>query len=281
MFHPAPPHPPLWRAALKRARWAGSLPTIEHTCDGVPGPPDAYVQLCGFSAADPVPLTWPAVACNGLQLAVMLDEAFPLPVLGIVHTRQTLTRRRHLHPGEALRATCRTAGHRIVRAGGEFDLVLDVEAHDGVVWSGTSTILSRAIPGSGAPKSDPPPAPTWTTSRQVTLDVPADSGWKYAAISGDYNPIHLARYTSFAFGFARPIAHGWWKLARALAQLGPELPEACRVDARFVGTVTMPGTVTLTIGTTADDPRLRFEIAGREPKIVGTVESQGPSAIGA
>ena len=40
--------------------------------------------------------------------------------------------------------------------------------------------------------------------------LPGDLGRKYAAVSGDHNPIHLYPLTAKALGFPRQIAHGMW-----------------------------------------------------------------------
>src|SRR6266487_1403229 len=48
----------------------------------------------------------------------------------------------------------------------------------------------------------------------VVWELPADLGRRYAAVSGDRNPIHLYRLTAWLFGFRRPIAHGMWAAAR-------------------------------------------------------------------
>jgi acyl dehydratase len=77
----------------------------------------------------------------------------------------------------------------------------------------------------------------------VDWRVPADQGRRYAAVSGDYNPIHLSAWTARPFGFKRPIAHGWWTLARALAELDTDLPASCVIEARFVSPLSLPGTV--------------------------------------
>ena len=46
-----------------------------------------------------------------------------------------------------------------------------------------------------------------------------DLGRRYAAISGDYNPIHLGALSAKLFGFKQAIAHGMWSKARCLAAL--------------------------------------------------------------
>jgi acyl dehydratase len=86
-----------------------------------------------------------------------------------------------------------------------------------------------------------------------------DVGRRYAAASGDRNPIHLHPLTARLFGFPRAIAHGMWTVARCLAAHGT--PDSCHVRARFRAPVLLPGTVTYA----ARDGR--FELRGREDRI--------------
>jgi acyl dehydratase len=69
----------------------------------------------------------------------------------------------------------------------------------------------------------------------------ADVGRRYAAVSGDRNPIHLFALTARLFGFPRAIAHGMWTVARCLAAHGT--PHAAHVHAEFRAPVLLPGTV--------------------------------------
>jgi acyl dehydratase len=75
--------------------------------------------------------------------------------------------------------------------------------------------------------------------------LPGDLGRRYAAVSGDYNPIHLYPVTAKALGFPRHIAHGMWTLARSVAALENRLPDAVRVDVVFRKPVFLPGKVAL------------------------------------
>ena len=81
----------------------------------------------------------------------------------------------------------------------------------------------------------PPSATTW--------DLPGDLGRRYAAVSGDHNPIHLYGVTAKAFGFPRQIAHGMWSKARCLAALDGRLPDAVTVEVAFKKPILLPGTV--------------------------------------
>jgi acyl dehydratase len=77
----------------------------------------------------------------------------------------------------------------------------------------------------------------------VTWRLSADVGRRYAAVSGDRNPIHLYAVTARAFGFKRQIAHGMWSAARCIATLENRLPESVTVDIAFNKPVPLPSTV--------------------------------------
>jgi acyl dehydratase len=73
--------------------------------------------------------------------------------------------------------------------------------------------------------------------------VGPDTGRRYAAVSGDHNPIHTSRLGARLFGFARPIAHGMWTKARCLAALDGRLPDAYTVDVAFKLPILLPAKV--------------------------------------
>lgn len=262
---PEAPEVPLWKALTHRPpalAVGASIPAIEVRAARVHRDPAAYAAVCGFPPGPHVPVTWPAVACRGLQMAVMTSRAFPLPIPGIVHVRQGITWTRRIGVEEAWAASCRVEGHRVVRSGGEFDLHTKVEIGGEVVWTAVTTILSRAIPGDGEkrPRSQEVPL---RPDRSTRWSLPADMGRRYAKVSGDWNPIHLHPWSARLFGFKRPIMHGWWLLARALAELDDLVPEAGRVEARFLSPVSLPGTVTF------EAEGGKFEIRGKERCVSG------------
>jgi acyl dehydratase len=78
---------------------------------------------------------------------------------------------------------------------------------------------------------------------RVTWRLGGDIGRRYAAVSGDHNPIHLYPLTAKALGFPRQIAHGMWSLARCVAALENRLPDAVTVDAAFKKPIFLPGAV--------------------------------------
>ncbi|MQA17041.1 MAG: hypothetical protein GEV09_23785 [Pseudonocardiaceae bacterium] len=199
----------------------------------------AYARVCGFDLADRLPLTYPHVLGFGLQLALMTGGDFPFPLLGLVHIRNRITRHRPIRTDELLTVRVRANGLADHERGSQFVLTTEVTVAGDLVWSGESTYLRRSgSGGSGRTReATEPPAPS------AVWRLPEDTGRRYAAVSGDRNPIHLHRLAARAFGFPRAIAHGMYTKARCLAALGARLPEECVVDVAFGKPVLLPGTV--------------------------------------
>jgi acyl dehydratase len=61
-------------------------------------------------------------------------------------------------------------------------------------------------------------------TRTTTFKVAENTGRRYAAGSGDYNPWHLWPQTAKIFGFRKAIAQGFWSVNKTLAEVGKDLP---------------------------------------------------------
>ena len=200
----------------------------------------SYAAVCGFPAKDLVPLTYPHVLGFPLHLRVMADPAFPFPAIGAVHLTNRITAHRPIAVGETVEVTVRPEDLRPHAKGRTVDFVTEVTSAGELVWEGRSTYLRRekGTPGAaGGPVFDAV-EPSGTTWR-----LPGDLGRRYAAVSGDRNPIHLYPLTAKALGFRRQIAHGMWSTARCVAALENRLPDAVTVEVAFRKPVFLPGTV--------------------------------------
>ena len=92
-----------------------------------------------------------------------------------------------------------------------------------------------------------------------------DLGRRFAAISGDRNPIHLYPLTAKLFGFPTNIAHGMWTKSRALAALQNRLPKAYEVNVEFRKPVLLPSTVIF--GSRVNDAVTTFGVtSARNPR---------------
>ncbi|MFI7020759.1 MaoC family dehydratase [Streptomyces sp. NPDC050164] len=218
----------------------------------------AYERVCGFpTGEDALPLTYPHVLGFPLAMRLMSGRGFPLPLLGLVHTSITITRHRATPATGAYELTVYVEGLAPHRRGTEATVVTEVREGGDLVWESGSTYLARhraRLPAEAPREEVRKPLPAVAEWR-----LAEDVGRRYAAASGDRNPIHLHPLTARLFGFPRAIAHGMWTVARCLAAHGT--PASCRVRAQFRAPVLLPGTVTYA----AEDGR--FELRGREERI--------------
>lgn len=247
--------PLLVRAALPAVPGVGLLPGVRRSGTDVPdlvlartgvrvdrADVAAYAGVCGFSLTDALPATYPHVLAFGLHLALMTDPAFPFAPLGLVHLDNTITSHRSLDVEEVLDVRVHATALRPHAKGRLVDLVSTASVGDELVWEDITTLLARGQGDrsvsveSQVRQLKPPTGP-------VTWRLAGDLGRRYAAVSGDANPIHLYGLTAKAFGFSRQIAHGMWAKARCLAAVQNRLPDAFTIEVAFKKPILLPGTV--------------------------------------
>lgn len=202
---------------------------------------DAYARVCGFPIRDVAPLTYPHMLVFGLQMAMMSDPAFPAPAIGTVHLENSITQHRPIAIGETVNVSA-AVGPKVAHPKGTvYEFTAEITDESGaLVWEETSAYLRRGKGDSDASYGMTFPA---APAKGLTWKLPADLGRKYAAVSGDHNPIHLYPVTAKALGFKQQIAHGMWTKARCVAALENRLPDAVRVDVAFKTPVFLPGSV--------------------------------------
>ena len=222
----------------------------------------AYERVCGFATGDDaLPITYPHVLGFPLAMRLMSCRAFPLPLLGLVHTSVEITRHTAVPATGDYELTVYVDELAPHRRGTEATVMTEMRARGGsqgggegkVVWESRSTYLARHRTPARTPESreaaevgevreaaevreEQKPLPTIAEWR-----LAEDVGRRYGAASGDRNPIHLSPLTARLFGFPRAIAHGMWTAARCLAAHGT--PESACVRAEFRAPVLLPGVV--------------------------------------
>ncbi len=173
----------------------------------------AYDRVCGFRLRDELPATYPHVLAFPLALELMAGP-FPFSPLGVVHIGNRIEQDRPLRADEALDLRVRAENLAPHPRGRQFEVVAEAAVAGATVWRGRSTYLHREGSGGGGGRTDFEPPPLRAMWR-----VPGDVGRRYAAVSGDRNPIHLHPLAARAFGQKGTIAHGMWTKARCLAAL--------------------------------------------------------------
>ena len=232
----------------------------------------AYRRVCGFAEDGQLPLTYPHVLANPLHLALLTGPECPVRLFGLVHLRNTVRSLRPLAEGEPIDLCCTLGGPRETERGQELDLVTEVRAGGALAWTETSVVLARR---SGAGRAGKAPVPAAVPEEGVALRwlVPAGQGRRYAAASGDWNPIHLAALGARLFGFERAIVHGMWTLGRVAAELRPRVPASgVELEAAFKLPVYLPAAVTLRLRPAPGG--LAFAVRdgdGVKPHLTGTI----------
>lgn len=255
----------LYATALRPGRSPGTvLPAEVLRVEQVPVESTAvaaYDRVCGFALRDDVPVTFPHVLAFPLQVRLMTAPAFPLPLLGLVHLRNTIVTTTPVRIGDNLDLRVHAEALRAHPKGAQVDLVATAEADGRLVWAGRSTYLARGVAApevaaeapatapspTARPPADPPAGPDPQTPAFLQERVPADAGRRYAGVSGDVNPIHLSRITARPLGFPTAIAHGMWSAARCLAAMQGAAPTTGTYDVAFAKPVRLPSTVRLAV----------------------------------
>ena len=253
------------------------IPDLELILAGVRANPDevaAYARVCGFSLRDHLPPTYPHVLAFPLHMAVMADGGFPFGAVGLVHVENRIVQQRRIGLGEELKLRVHPTKLEPHPKGRTFTLVTEARVGEEKVWESTSTMLHRGS-GSGTAQQ-PADGPktgvgvAFSAHRQEGDDLTPSAEWRlggdlgrrYAAVSGDRNPIHMHSLTAKPLGFRAAIAHGMWTKARCLAAIESRLPDAFSVDVRFRKPIFLPGRVELL--TAARGEEIGFAV--RDPK---------------
>jgi len=188
-----------------------------------------------------------------VQMALMSRADFPLPLMGLVHLSNEVEHRAPVTVDQPVQILVRAENLRAHRRGTQVDIVVsvledsaDAETLDDrqLLWRGVSTYLSRGIYLAGrveettesGTKEFTPPAKT------ATWRLGSGAGRAYAAVSGDYNPIHVSTLGAKALGMPAAIVHGMYSAGRMLEGREPEAA-GHRWSITFEAPITLPATV--------------------------------------
>lgn len=252
------------RAALRRGMRSQPWPNLGLRCALSVEPKHLvrYRQVCGIAASAYLPAAYPHILAFPLQMQLLTDARFPLPLLGLVHVANRVRVLRPLGGLGPFTVSVELGALQPHSKGGVFSLITRLEDQLGLLWEGESRMLCRglSVPGVAVNPAAPTPLPL---SEVAQWAAAADIGRRYARVAGDFNPIHLCAATAKLFGFPRAIAHGFWNKARTLAELQQHLPNAgYELSVRFQQPLLLPGAVTLQAS--APGPNGQLSLQGQD-----------------
>lgn len=203
-----------------------------------------YREVCGVPDSATLPPAYLHVLAMPLHMQLFIARGFPVKVLGLIHLRNTIRVLDDVGVDAPLQLSVHFETMRLTDAGQEYDFTTRYERDGVLVWEEISTMFARGntAPKEGAkrPALERSMHPKEGTHTQ-TLEVAKNTGWRYARVSGDFNPIHLTARTAAMFGFKQAVAHGMWSMGRCLGAAAAYLPKGrFQVDTQFMLPLYLP-----------------------------------------
>lgn len=234
-----------------------------------------YSRVCGYRLGDALPPTYLHVMAFPLAMELMTEPDFPFSPVGVVHAGNRITHHRPVAIDERPTVRAHMSDLQPHPSGRRFDVVAEAAVDGETVWSETSIYLQKGD-GSEDAEGVGVDAPD-RSSRAALWHVSREVGRRYAAVSGDPNPIHLHQVPARLFGYPSNIAHGMWTKARTLAALEGRLPDAYEVTVSFGKPLVLPRKVAFTAERHREGWGIAVHDAGGEyagtPQLAGEITS--------
>jgi acyl dehydratase len=187
----------------------------------------------------------------GFPLAARTLDGLPYPLVKVMNAGCRLEARAPLPTGQRLHVSARLEsvdddGRRALL---RQRIVTGTDAAPEAVVAELFAFVPLRRGDRGKAKAEPRLVPEGAREVQ-RFELDARAGLEFAALTGDVNPIHWLAPYARAFGFRRPILHGFATFARAfegLARgvLGGDRGALAWLDARFVRPLVLPARVGL------------------------------------
>lgn len=205
----------------------------------------AFQKVCGYPLSDAVPISYLHNQVFDLQMALLLDETMPLPLLGMVHLEHSISRLKSITPSEQYDLEVFFGEVEPHKHGVTIESRAEIRVDNELIWHETAKTLSRLpkhlLSKTQADTTAKPGFQRPCAETAIVWKAASDLGRRYGKVSGDRNPIHLWPITAKLFGFKRHIAHGMWTMARAAAEFEPDyLNKSICYSTRFLKPVFLP-----------------------------------------
>ena len=259
---------------FKKPKAEKVLPQVEYVVDSFKVDQKhlkAYNEVCGFKNNGYIPAIYLTVLSQSLQMHMMTSEAFPFPILGLVHIRNQVKQYRKVGVNETLTLSCKFGELQPHDKGVQFDFITTVKVAGEVVVEALTTYLSRQKTNAkAAAKPAESQAPEYKLNNEWSISE--NTGRRYAMTSGDFNLIHIHAVTAKAFGFKQAIAHGMWSKAKALANLS--LPDAYEADVWFKLPMYLPSKVEFLTAQAANETDFLIRNSkNQKPHVTGHIKA--------
>lgn len=238
----------LW-ALLKPGQAVTSLPALSSrsTVQLNTAHLNAYCERYRLAATESVPLPYLYLSVQPALLKLMTTPAFPSKPAGLVHLAAEfewcaqVPVDTELNIGLTLSALTSTCKGRLL------SVEADVSDAEQTLVRMQHHFLDRRWALASAPALPNWIEPSVWSSEccgRATFAVSLRDTRAYAALSGDYNPIHLSRLAARLFGQPQPLMHGMDLLSRCWAETQCQLAQPIRyAQVQFYAPVRLPASL--------------------------------------
>ncbi len=262
---PVPRHREL--APHMSARWRGHRPDAAEV--------EEFNRIAGLpSGSATLPLLYPHTFGFRLAMAILTHPRFPVPIWGVLQTRNHLLQHRAICVDEALDFAATVSHGRAVPKGAEFDLRTTVHVAGDLAWESVITFFTRGRFGEPDAPSPLTRAPSEFGPALVEWTMRNADHWTFGGFTGDYNGIHLWDWYARRLGFQNALYHPPRVLGECLARLAAATPVndghgRLRLDAWLKGPVPHGARVRMHAATTDDAATFALFAGEERPSIVG------------
>lgn len=234
----------------------------------------SFLEITGLPERRDLPLLYPYVFGFRLAMAVLTHPVFPVPIWGVLQTRNHLTQYRPIAAESVMDIETRVLGGRPTAKGAEFDLRTTVRVDAAIAWESLVTFFARGRFGEPGPDSPLVRSPT-EYGPLVAAWTPRNAGhWRFGRYTGDYNGIHFWDAYARRFGFQCALFHPPRVLGECLGRLAGPLGRGGpqRLDAWLKGPVPHGTPVRLHELCGTDQTTFALFVERERPCIVGRLQ---------
>lgn len=204
----------LAKLAFSRTKDKGKrLPDIKATFENVVFDESHYQQFLTFFNypvdLDYVPNCYALMMTNKPTMWLFGSAEFSLQAMGIIHLSSFIQAYKPIPKVNNLTLSLHINNQQARKKGGSFDVVFELQHEGDLITTITNSYLSKQanFEGDIIPLSKEEEK-TSDDKHVIRHHLKGNAGREYAKLSGDYNPIHLRRWSAKLFGFKNAIIHG-------------------------------------------------------------------------
>lgn len=269
----------LLKAAFKKSRYDTntpsevSLPSHQFYFDGVELDESAYNafhQVVGWDQeSESIHPCYLHSLAFSLHVKLLLLPKFPFSLLGLIHLSNQIKQIRPIKNGEKLAVSSCFGPLELHPKGWLFSIEVEFYSGFELVWKSISTNLFRTKHAQVIEPIDRYSLDTFTNPINENWRLNSNLGRRYAKVSGDFNPIHLTKWSAKLFGFKQHIIHGMCTKSLCISALHKANPiifsQAYEVYTTFKQPLYLPNQVNMVVQTIKAETinnSLQFKVEG-------------------